>query len=106
MTLTYDRVKQVADEVILLSDRTRQLISDIQSFLIFNSHLSIDWGAAEKPSYIEEDRNNNLAGYVFSRQEVSNIIGSFYWLNQLMTKQPLIGGEGDHLGNINKIAEP
>lgn len=106
MALTFDRVKQEADTMILLTNRIADLVADLQQFIAFNQDQAIDWNAGSTPSYIEEDGAGNLAGYVFARQDVGNAIGSFSALITLMTNGNLTGLQGDHLGNINKIADP
>lgn len=106
MALAFDRVKQVTDEVINLSVAARDFLGEITSFLEYNSDQAIDWSAAETPDYIEEDSNGNVAGYQFSRQQVSNAIGSLYWIKQLLTDQNMSGGRGDHLGNFNLVSHP
>lgn len=106
MTLTYDRVKLVADRVIELSVALRNLLTDIQEFLEYNSDQAIDWGAVLTPGYIQEDGNLNMAGYQFTRQQVSNMIGSLYWIKQLLLDQDMTGSKGDHLGNFNLVSAP
>ena len=106
MPLTYARVREIADKMILLTNAVDALVDDIQSLLAYNNSQAIDWGAAETPAYIEEDNHGNLAGYQFSRQAVSNAIGSIWWITQLMNNQSLSGAQGNHLGSIHQISNP
>lgn len=107
MALQYDRVREVGDEFVTLSARVVNDLADIQRLLELNSDLAIDWGAGATPAYISEEASGpgagNLSGRTFSRQDVSNAIGSLDWIRKLLTNQSMTGSQGDHLGNLNKL---
>lgn len=108
MALQHDRVLEVADAIKVICDQTSGLLMKLDQVLTCNSNLAIDWGAApeNKPAYINEEANGNLSGRTFSRQEVSNAIGSLDLVRKLLTNQNIDGTTGDHLGNLNKLARP
>lgn len=58
------------------------------------------------PDYFFQDEVGNLSGRTFSRQSVSNAIGSLDWFRKLMTNTDMSGSQGDHLGNVNQLAKP
>jgi hypothetical protein len=58
------------------------------------------------PSYMDLEANGNLKDRTFTPQEVSNAIGSLDWVRKLLTNQAMTGSQGDHLGNLNKLAGP
>jgi hypothetical protein len=59
---------------------------------------------APQPEYFDQESNGNLGGKVFSRQDIANAIGSLDWIRKLLTNQVMTGSQGDHLGNLNKLA--
>lgn len=104
MALEHGRVIQVADAIVILSNRTADLLMDIERTLTANTGLAIDWGAAEKPAYIDEAANGNLSGRLFTRQQVSNAIGSLDWVRKLLTNQSMTNSQGNHVGNLTHLA--
>lgn len=58
------------------------------------------------PDYFSQEQNGNLSGRTFSRQQVSNAIGSLDWVRKLLTNQDMSGSQGDHLGNLNQLSRP
>ena len=106
MPLNNSRSSATADAVADVANQVATIHSLIQQLLEFNSDQAIDWGAGSTPSYITEDEDGNLTGKQFSRQDVSNVIGSLDWIRKLLTNQSMIGSQGDHLGNINKLVRP
>lgn len=106
MALQYDRVSATAEAIADVSNQAATLLALINQLLEFNSDQAIDWGAGSKPAYINEEANGNLQGKQFSRQEVSNAIGSLDWVRKLLTNQSMTGSQGDHLGNLNKLVRP
>jgi len=104
MALTRIVADAEADAVAVVCEEVTSLLARINWLLEHNSDLSIDWAAAQKPSYIEEDAAGNLVDRRFSRQNVANAIGSLAQIRSLLT-----GGaasQGDHLGNLNLMARP
>lgn len=106
MALTNARASATADAVADVANQAATLLALIDQLLEFNSDQAIDWGAAQTPAYIDEDAAGNLVGKQFSRQDVSNVIGSLDWVRKLLTNQSMAGSQGDHLGNINKLVRP
>lgn len=103
MALTSVRALEVATEAKGIADDLAALHERVRTFLAQNSHLSIDWGAAQKPAYINEDASGNIDGLLFSRAQLSNAIGSFQEFSDLMNNAAVT--QGDHLGNINQLAD-
>lgn len=58
------------------------------------------------PDYITEETNgtSNLSGRTFTRVEVSDAIGSLAQFDRLMANLSLT--QGDHAGNLSKLAKP
>lgn len=106
MALTRVTVDAEADAVAVICEEATQLLTRITWMLEHNSDLAIDWAAAVKPDYIEEDVDGNLVDRRFSRQNVANAIGSLDWVRKLLTNQDMTGCQGDHLGNLNLMARP
>jgi SAM-dependent MidA family methyltransferase len=106
MPLQNSTVQAEADAIANIANRTAKLLADLHKVLEHNSDLAIDWGAGSTPAYITEEANGNLSGRTFTRQEVANAIGSLDWVRKLLTNQTMTGSQGDHLGNLNKLAAP
>lgn len=110
MALQFDRVLTEADALADLCNRAATLYADIQQVLTHNSNLAIDWSAGSTPAYITEVASGvgagNIQGRAFTRQDVSNAIGSLDWIRKLLANQVMTGSQGDHLGNLNKLALP
>lgn len=106
MALEYTAVQREATAIEDVSNQLASLLATIDQLLEHNSDLAIDWGAGSTPAYISEAANGNLQGKTYTRQEVSNAIGSLDWVRKLFTNQVMTGSQGDHLGNINKLTRP
>ena len=106
MALQYSRVQVTGDAVASMANEASALLAKINRVLEYNSDQAIDWGAGEKPAYIDEEANGNLSGRTYSRQAVANAIGSLNWIRSLLTNQVMTGSQGDHLGNLNQLASP
>ena len=106
MALVYARVKEEAEAMASLANELSSLLTRLDQVLEHNSDLAIDWAAGATPSYITEDGAGNLSGMTFTRQQVSNVIGSFDWVRKLLTNQVMTGSQGDHIGNINLLSRP
>lgn len=102
MALTYTRVSEVVTHAKTVSDEAKALHYRLKEFLTTNSNLSIDWGAVNKPAYINEDVAGNLDGFTFTRQQMANMIGSLDNIRKVLDNEA--ASQGDHLGNINQIA--
>lgn len=102
MALQHDRIIEVADAWQRHAEKVQELHSEALELLALNSNLAIDWGAGEKPSYIDEEVNGNLSGRTFSRQQVANAIFSIQQTVNVLANQAVV--QGDHLGNINQLA--
>lgn len=99
--LTNLRAAELAAQAKELADRAKILLADSEVFLDTNSDLSIDW--TTPGSYIDVDVDGNINGLRFSPADVSNVITSFDQLKNLFRNSTVT--EGDHLGNLNKLAD-
>lgn len=99
--LTNLRAAELAAQAKELADRAKILLADAETFLDTNSDLSIDW--TTPGSYIDVDVDNNMNGLGFEPADVSNAITSFDQLKNLFRNSAVT--QGDHLGNINKLAD-
>jgi DNA-directed RNA polymerase beta subunit len=97
MAHTYATVSSKAAEARQIAASVRSLYYDLKQYLDTNTHLSIDWGAAQKPAYINEQANGNLEGHEFTRQAISNLIGTFDTLRTTI--------EAGHLGNVSNVVK-
>jgi len=104
MALTRIVADAEADAVATICEEVTALLTRINWLLEHNSDLSIDWAAAQKPAYIEEDASGNLVDRRFTRQNVANAIGSLAQIRSLLTGGAV--SQGDHLGNLNLMARP
>lgn len=104
MSLSTEISKQEAIAVEQVCTDFAVLWAKVQTILEHNSDLSIDWAAGSTPAYIDEDADGNINGLRFDRTSVANAIGSLAQLRNLLTSQAVT--QGDHLGNINKLARP
>lgn len=80
------------------------VLAKIDVILEHASDLNIVWTDDPLPAYIDEDADGNINGVRFSRTDVSNAIGSLMQFRNCATNQAV--SQGDHLGNINKLARP
>lgn len=106
MALTHARVVEMAQALAATADEVKSMYGRISEVLKHNSHLSIDWAAGSPPAYLTEDAAGNLTGLPYSRQQISNLVGSLEWIRKLLDNEVLTGAQGDHLGNINQVARP
>ena len=104
MALSTDVSKQEAIAIEGVCTDLAIVLAKIDILLEHNSDLSIDWAAATLPDYIAEDADGNIDGTRFDRSSVANVIGSLDNIRKLMTNQAT--SQGDHLGNVNKLARP
>ena len=95
---TRNRIDETAQAAARLAERWLNLLNDTDGFLGYNSAQSIDWGGATKPTNLEEDVTGHIQGMDFTRQAVSNGIGSFAAVQTLMSQ--------GHLGNLQLLAKP
>lgn len=103
MSVTYTRAAQLAQELKGVANDVRSLLARIDEFVSLNQTTSIDWGNAQLPASLVEDASGNLVGFTFSRADVSNAIFSLTQLQATLRNQAVT--QGDHLGNITKIAD-
>ena len=104
MAMTHLRAMEVADEAKVLADDVGRVLAKVERFLTFNSNQAIDWGNESKPAFLTEDGDGNLDGRRFTRQQVSNVIGSLENVRKLLRNEA--PSQGDHLGNFNQLAQP
>lgn len=96
MALTHTRAKEIAEHAVAVSNETKVLLYRITEFLTMNSNQAIDWGGATKPAYLNEDVAGNIDGTGFTRQQLSNAIGSLDTLKTAMDTA---------IGNLNQLAK-
>lgn len=106
MALDFPRVLATASAIEDVANQIASLQATLTQLLTFNSNQAIDWAAGSLPAYITEDAKGNITGKQYARADVANIIGSIDWIRKLLTNQSMTGSQGDHLGNINKLARP
>jgi len=102
MALSTGGTRQQAQAIAQVCNEIAAVLAKVDVILEHNSDQSIDWGAQSLPAYITEDGDGNIAGLLFDRASVANAIGSMLQFRNLMTDQAIT--QGDHLGNINKLA--
>lgn len=103
MALTHARASEVATFCKAISDEGKRLLYRTKEFLDTNSDLAIDWAADPKPSYLNEDVDGNLDGFGFTRDQVSNAIGSIDNIRKAFENE--VVSQGDHIGNLNQLAD-
>ena len=101
MALDFPRVLVEASAVEDVSNQVANLYATLQQLLTHNSNQAIDWGAGSTPAYITEDAKGNINGKQYSRQDVSNAIGSLDAIRSLIA-----ANGGAHLGNLNHLTRP
>lgn len=106
MALNAARTLETANAVETLCRNVAAILADIDDVLEYNSDQAIDWAAGSTPAYIPEDAAGNIEGKNYSRQAVSNAIGSLDWVRKLLTNQSMTSSQGDHLGNLNILSSP
>ena len=104
MALSADVSKLEAVAIQRVCNEVAEMLAKIDVVLEHNSDLSIDWAAETLPDYITEDASGNITNLNFDRASVANAIGSLDQIRKLLTNQAT--SQGDHLGNINKLAAP
>lgn len=104
MALSADVSKLEAVAIQRVCNGVAEMLAKIDVVLEHNSDLSIDWAGDPLPDYISEDAAGNIATLNYDRASVANAIGSLDEIRKLLTNQATT--QGDHLGNINKLAAP
>lgn len=104
MALTHARASEIADKIAKLSGQVLSIVEEVDAVLAWNSAHAIDWGAAQKPGFLTDDPDTsgdaqpNLQGQKFSRQQLSNAIGSLAALSAAMN----VGARG----NLRLVSKP
>lgn len=98
MPLAHQRVQEVAATGKKVAESIKLAYQQAAAFLATNADLAIDW-----PNYADVDGNGNLTGTLFTPTDVSNLVGSVEQFRRLIANETVT--EGDHLGNINKVAD-
>ena len=98
MDATRNRIDETARTAAGLAGRTLSLLADMDAFLAYNSAQAIDWAGATKPPNLEEGEGGEIQGMDFTRQQVSNAIGTFAAIQALVAQ--------GHLGNLQLLATP
>ena len=101
------KVAAEAQAIASTANLLAETFHQIQQMLAHNADMAIDWGAAEKPAYIDEDGSGNLSGLNVSRQQIANAVGSLDAVRALLANEELTWqNPGDHLGNLHLIIPP
>jgi hypothetical protein len=103
MAMTHTRAKEVADEMAEVATAIVELLSRAEKVLDKNSDFSIDWANASKPAFLNEDSATNLDGTKFTRAQLANAIGSIDNFRKYLRNEAV--SQGDHLGNLNQLAD-
>jgi hypothetical protein len=106
MAVEHSEALALANQLKARAEEAKKLFWQLKETLRHNAALSIDWGAQSKPTFLNEDADGNLDGTSFTRQELSNAIGSLNWIQLLLDNGSLTGAQGDHLGNLEKLTRP
>ena len=104
MALSVDGSRTEAQAIASVCNELAGLLAKVDVIIEHNSDLAIDWAAVSLPNYIAEDAQGNINGLLFDRASVANAIASLDQFRKLMTNQA--ASQGDHIGNINKLANP
>lgn len=96
-------VLPLALEAKAIADQWKALHFRVVKFIETNSDASIDWANGTKPAVINEDGNGNMDGVNFTRAQMSNFINSADQLRKVAANLEV--SQGDHLGNINHLAD-
>lgn len=104
MAVEHSEALALAIEIKNRAEAAKKLFWDLKETLRHNSALSIDWANVTKPEFLNEDSDGNLDGTGFTRSELANAIGSLNWIQVLLDNGDLSGAQGDHLGNLEKLA--
>lgn len=104
MALNHQQVLEQARACKQLCSKAATLLSEIKYRLEQNSDVAIDWAAVSTPAYITEDSDGNLQSLNFTRTAVANAIFSLDQVRAVLENGAAT--QGDHLGNINQLAEP
>jgi hypothetical protein len=74
----------------------------MEEFVSYNQAQSIDWAGQApdyaKPENLEEDPTGHIQAMDFTRQQVSNAIGTFAAISGLLAQ--------GHRGNLQLVAKP
>lgn len=103
MPNSVDRTRIAANSVSVVCTELKTVLAKIDVLLEANSDLSIDWGGDPLPAYISEDADGNIDGLQFGRAQISNALFSLDQVRNVLTNQAVT--QGDHLGNINQVAQ-
>lgn len=98
MATTFAWVQDEAASIAAIARKISLLSADIDSLLAHNSAQALDWGAAQTPTAIEESVDGNISGAAYTRQQISNAIGSLAAIQTLLA--------AGHLGNLDLVRSP
>jgi hypothetical protein len=99
VALTSAKVSIEAEAAQAVAERFLTVYESIVSLINHSNDQQIDWAAATKPAYIEEDpASGNIAGLMYTRQQVGLAFDTLVAIRQTMT--------ATNLKNLNMIARP
>jgi hypothetical protein len=102
MANSLTQVNSLCDGARSLSKRWRSLFVDVTDFVKNNTVQSINWGSPPSLVTNDLDVNGNINGYAFTPAQMSNVIGSFAQLLNLVNNAAV--SQGDHASNIYAVA--
>lgn len=101
MALEFSTVAEVATAIESIAEAQLQLLYKIKALLLVNGRAGIDWGAATKPEYIEEDERGNVRGKNFTRQEADQGLQALDQVRELLeNEKPVQGDHAKYLVNV------
>ena len=95
---TRNRIDKTADAAASMSRRALNFLADLDEFIKDNQAQAIDWGGTETPPNMEEDELGNIQGRDWSRQRVSNAIGTLAAISAAV--------DASARGNLRILASP
>ena len=98
MAATRNRIDETAQSASAIAGRLLSVIADMEEFVSYNQAQAIDWGGVEKPENLEEDPTGHIQAMDFTREQISNAIGTFAAISGLLAQ--------GHRGNLQLVAKP
>jgi len=107
MANTDAKAKREAEAIMGVCNEAVSILTRIKQVIEHNSDLSFDWANGDLTSggtAMSVDAAGNLTDLLFAPADVSNAIGSLDNIRKAFENEAVT--QGDHLGNLNKLARP